>query len=136
MSLVDSIFSGIPGPLISQFGISAVYIKAQQTQEYDPLTGTFRGPIDYATGQPALFDQEISVKVLITELQSKEMKPSYQVTDVKILLSADSLNGYFPRITDSVRYTQDGVSRTAEIIDMIGYRGDNPIMYKLVGRLG
>lgn len=136
MSLVDSIFSGIPGPLIAQFGISATYIKQQQVQEYDPVTGTFKGPIDYSTGQPVLFDQEISIKAVITELESSEMKEGYQRTDVKILISANYLADYYPRISDSVKYMESGRERVAKIIDSIGYRGDNPIMYKLVGRLG
>lgn len=136
MSLVDSIFSGIPGPLIAQFGISAIYVKQQSTQEYDPTTGTFKGPTDYSTGQPVLLDKEISIKAVITELQSSEMRQGYQMTDVKILISANYLPDYYPQIADSIKYVQGGSQRVAEIIDNITYRGDSPIMYKLVARLG
>lgn len=135
MSLVDQIFSAIPGPLISQFGISATYVKSQE-QEYDPMTGTFKGPIDYATGRPTLLNEEIAIKIVPTELTPKEIKEGYQRTDVAILISADSLDGYYPQITDSIKYSQDGKERTARIVDIISYRGDLSIMHKVVGRLG
>lgn len=124
MALTDSIFSSIPGPLISQFGISATYVKASQNQTYNPNTGT-------VSGSPT----EIPVKIVITELKPEEMQGLYQQTDVKILISADSLPNYFPQTTDSIKYSQSGVTRTAKIIGMFSYRGDSAIMHSVVARL-
>ena len=124
MVLTDSIFSSIPGPLISQFGINATYVKASQNQTYNPNTGTVSGS---AT--------ELPIKIVITELKPEEMQGLYQQTDVKILISADSLPNYFPQTTDSVKYSQGGVTRTAKIIGMFSYRGDNAIMHSVVARL-
>jgi len=124
MALVDNIFSSIPGPLISQFGISAVYIKASANQSYDPESGTVLG-----------ISTEIPVKIVVSALKPEEMQGLYQQTDVRIIISADSLSGYYPQTTDSIRYTQNGVARTAKIIGMESYRGDNAIMHSVVARL-
>ena len=124
MALVDNIFSSIPGPLISQFGISAVYIKASANQSYDPESGTVLG-----------ISTEIPVKIVVSALKPEEMQGLYQQTDVKIIISADSLSGYYPQTTDSIRYTQNGVARTAKIVGMESYRGDNAIMHSVVARL-
>lgn len=124
MSLVDQVFGGIPGPLIAQWGISATYIKASQDQQYDPETGTVLG-----------CSREISVKIVPTQLRPEEIQGFYQMTDVKILIAASSLGAYYPQTTDSIRYMQNGVQRTAKIIGMMSYRGDNPILHVVVGRL-
>jgi hypothetical protein len=124
MSLVDQVFGGIPGPLISQWGISATYIKASQNQQYDPQTGTVLG-----------YAQEVPVKIVPTQLRPEEVQGLYQMTDVKILIAATSLGEYYPQTTDSIRYLQNGVQRTAKIIGMMSYRGDSPILHVVVARL-
>jgi hypothetical protein len=124
MSLVDDIFASIPAPLINQFGIDATYIKASRNQTYNPETGTVSG---YAT--------EIPIKISLSSLKPEEVQGLYQQTDVKILIAASSLSGYFPQTTDSVRYTQNGAQRTAKIIGIESYRGDNAIMHSVVARL-
>lgn len=124
MSLVDDIFSSIPAPLINQFGVDATYIKANANPTYNPTTGTVSGA-----------STEIAVKVVISELKPDEVQGLYQQTDVKILIAASALSGYFPQTTDSIRYLQNGVSRTAKIIGMFSYRGDNAIMHSVVARV-
>lgn len=124
MALVDEIFSSIPGPLIDQFGISATYIKANPNQSYDPQTGTVLGS-----------SSEIPIKAVVAYLKAKEIEGLYQMGDLKILIAAESLSGYYPQTTDSVRYMQNGVSRTAKIIDPTSYRGDNPILFVVIARV-
>jgi hypothetical protein len=125
MSLADRIFGGIPGPLISQWGISATYLKQSSNQEYDPETGTVSG-----------YQQEIPIKIIPARLRPEEVQGHYQSTDVKILIAASSLGEYYPQITDSIRYMQDGRQRTAKIIGPSeSYRGDNPILHVVIGRL-
>ena len=125
MSLVDQVFGGIPGPLIEQWGISAVYLKASGNQQYDPATGTVQDCVE-----------EIPVKIVPTQLRPEEAQGIYQLTDVKILIAASSLGDYYPQTTDSIRYLQNGVQRTAKIVGMMSYRGDFSIMHVVVARLG
>lgn len=130
MSLVDSIFSSIPGPLITQFGIDAIYLKASQNQTYNPNTGTVSGAVT-----------EIPVRIVICELKPEEISGLDQAVDVKFLISADSLSGYYPQTTDSIRFTQANRVRTAKIIGdpsnargNFSYRGDNPILHVIFAR--
>jgi hypothetical protein len=125
MSLVDQVFGGIPGPLIAQWGISATYFKASPNRQYDPETGTVFG-----------CDQEIPIKIVVTQLRPEEVQGLYQMTDVKMIIAASSLGSYYPQTTDSIGYMQNGVKRTAKIIGMLSYRGDSPILHVAVGRLG
>lgn len=133
MALTDGIFSSIPGPLISQFGINATYVKASQNETYNPNTGTVSGNA-----------VEVSVKIIITELKPEEMNglmyqqnsPNmFQQSTVKILIAASSLGSYYPRVTDSIKYSQDGKTRTAKIVAINSYRGDSPIMHSVIARL-
>jgi hypothetical protein len=133
MALTDGIFSSIPGPLISQFGINATYVKASQNEAYNPNTGTVSGS-----------SVEVPVKIVIADLKPEEMNGSifqqnspnlYQQSTVKILIAASSLGSYYPRVTDSIKYSQDGKTRTAKIVAINSYRGDSPIMHSVIARL-
>lgn len=124
MSLVDDVFGSLPAPLIDQWGIPAIYIKASQHQNYDPESGTVLG-----------VNTEIPVRVLITKIELKQCEGLYQQRMVKIMIAASYFDGYYPKSTDSIRYTEDGVQRTAKICDQKQYRGDNPIMHILIGEV-
>lgn len=133
MALTDGIFSSIPGPLISQFGINATYVKASQNETYNPNTGTVSGS-----------SVEVPVKIVIADLKPEEMNGSifqqnspnlYQQSTVKIMIAASSLGSYYPRVTDSIKYSQDGKTRTAKIVAINSYRGDSPIMHSVIARL-
>lgn len=133
MALTDGIFSSIPGPLISQFGINATYVKTSQNETYNPNTGTVSGSA-----------VEVPVKIVIADLKPEEMNGSifqqnspnlYQQSTVRILIAASSLGSYYPRVTDSIKYSQDGKTRTAKIVAINSYRGDSPIMHSVIARL-
>lgn len=133
MALTDGIFSSIPGPLISQFGINATYVKASQNQTYNPNTGTVSGS-----------STEIAVKIVLVDLKPEEAQGMYsaqnttnyqQQSNVKILIAASSLGSYYPQVTDSIKYSQDGKTRTAKIVSISSYRGDSPIMHSVIARL-
>lgn len=124
MSLVDDVFGSLPAPLIDQWGISAVYIKASQHQNYDPESGTVLG-----------VNAEIPIRTVITKIEAKQREGFYQQRMVKFMVPASYFNGYYPKSTDSIRYTEDGVQRTAKICDQKQYRGDSPIMHILIGEV-
>lgn len=124
MSLVDDIFGSLPGPLIDQWGIDIVYVKASQNQSYDPATGTVAGA-----------STEIAAKALPTKLTAKEREGFYQQRMIKFIIPAVYLGTYYPQTTDSIRYTEAGVSRTARIVDQDQYRGDSPIMHIVLAKV-
>lgn len=124
MSLVDDVFGSIPAPLIDQWGVDAVYIKASEHRNYDPETGTVLG---VAT--------EIPIRTLITGLMPTEREGFYQSGDIKFLIPASYLGNYYPSTTDSIRYMDGAVARTAEIAKVKPIRGDSPIMHTVFGRI-
>lgn len=123
MSLVDDVFASVPGPLIDQWGIDIVYIKASEHQSYDPVSGTVMG-----------ISTEIPAKAVISEILPQEAEGFYQEGMVKFLIAASYLGEYYPRITDSIRYTQAGVARVAKVVKPMPYRGDGPIMHSVYAR--
>lgn len=127
MSLIDDVFGSIPGPLIDQWGIAGTYIKHADNPTYDPQTGTL------ATGQNTT--SNISVRIAILRLRPEEVNGEVQVTDVKILLSGDSLGNYFPKVKDWITYEQSGITRTAKIVHTITSRGSSPILHSIIARL-
>ena len=124
MSLVDEVFGSIPTPLIDQWGVNIVYIKASEHQAYDPESGEILGiPV------------EVPARALISSPKPKdELEGFYQQGDLKFLIPASYLASYYPKTTDSIRYTEAGVSRTAKVVMVKSYRGDNPIMHTVFGR--
>ena len=124
MSLVDDVFGSIPTPLIDQWGVDAVYIKVSEHQAYDVESGEILGiPV------------EIPARVLISYPKPKsELDGFYQQGEIKFLIPASYLGNYYPKTTDSIRYTEAGISRTARIFSVKPYRGDNPIMHTVFGR--
>lgn len=136
MSLVDDIFGSIPGPLIDQWGIDGVYVKHVDEQEYNPATGTYDNPIDRLSGRPKVLKSRINIKLLPATITAEEVQGEVQITDIKILIAATSLGGYYPRVKDWIEYTQDGECRTAKIIVPNSYRGDYPVFHTVIARLG
>ena len=124
MSLVDDVFGSLPGPLIDQWGIDIVYIKTSKNQSYDPETGIVLG-----------ISTEIPAKALPTKLTAKEREGFYQQRMVKFIIPAVYLGAYYPQSTDSIRYTEAGVSRIAKIVDQDQYRGDSPIMHIVLAKV-
>ncbi len=124
MSLVDDIFGSLPGPLVDQWGIDIVYIKASQNQTYDPQSGTVLGA-----------SAEVPARALLTKLTPKEKEGFYQQRMVKFIIPAIYLGNYYPRTTDSIRYAEAGVNRTAKIVDQDQYRGDSPIMHVVLAKV-
>lgn len=123
MSLVDTVFAGIPAPLISDWGQTVTYIKTSTPRNYNPTTGNVDGA-----------DVELSVKAVITNLSARESEGLYQSTDLRMIISASELGTYYPTEADRVRYLQAGATREAKIVAVTSYRGDNPIMHTLILR--
>jgi len=69
MSLVDTTFGPIPGPLIQQWGLDATFVASGGPGTYDPATGNIA---DTTTRTP--------VKVVITKINPEEVQGLYQAT--------------------------------------------------------
>jgi hypothetical protein len=136
MSLIDSVFASIPGPLIDQWGIPGVYIEHSEKQAYNPELGTYENLVDYKTGNPKILSRKTSIRLLPVRLEPEEVKGEIQITDVKILIAALPLGDYYPKISDWLEYDQAGKKRIAKIIMPTTYRGSKPVFHSVIARLG
>ena len=123
MSQIDSTFSGIPAPILAKWGHDITYIKTNPARAYNPTTGAITGT-----------DTNVTVKAVISPVNSRESEGLYQSTDIKVIFGTAELGAYYPTEQDRIQYLQDGVSREAKIISIRSYRGDNPVLHTVIAR--
>ena len=123
MSKIDDTFSEIPTKIFADWGQDITYIKTTTPRTYDPNTGSVFGA-----------DTNVTVRGIISRLTPRESEGLYQTTDVKILIGTSELGDYYPTEADRVQYPQAGVTREAKIINVLTYRGDNPVYHTLIVR--
>tara|TARA_R100001463_G_scaffold38722_2_gene83067 strand:+ start:745 stop:1122 length:378 start_codon:yes stop_codon:yes gene_type:complete len=123
MSKVDTVFGSIPGPIISEWGQSMVFIRNSGEGTYNQTTGVI-----------STTETRITVKAVITKVSPSEMNGSLQTTDVKIMIDAAQLGSTYVTTADQFEYTEDTDTITANIIQVDTARGDSPIFYTCFAR--
>lgn len=123
MSLIDTTFAPIPGPLLADWGQNVTYIKAAQTETYNPTTGTVYGA-----------ETSLTVRAIITQVNPEEFDSTYQTTDLRVIIGNTELGTYVPSIRDRIEYTENGSVKTARIINTKTIRGDAPIYHNIIAR--
>ena len=124
MAKIDTIFSNIPTKVLSQFGQDITYIKTTTPRTYNPTTGAVTGS-----------DTNVTVKGIISQVNSNENEGVYQTSDLSVLIGAEELGDYYPTQADRIQYTQAGSTVEAKIISIRTYRGDQPVYHSLVVRV-
>ena len=122
MAKIDDVFGSVPASILNTWGQDLTYIKTGGST-YNPTTG-----------QTTSSDTNVTVKGVITTINSNEDEGLYQTTDVKIIIGSDELGNYYPTEADRIRYPQAGVTLEAKIISIKTARGDNPIFHTLIVR--
>jgi len=123
MGRIDTTFGPLAPALLADWGQSITYVKTNTPRVYDPTTGSVNGA-----------DVQIPAKALISPVSSRESEGLYQSTDIKVIMSAKELGTYYPTEADRIRYTQDGTTREAKIVNIVSYRGDNPVLHTIIAR--
>ena len=124
MAAIDDIFKSIPTQVLSQFGQTLTYVKTLTPRNYNPTTGAVTGS-----------DTIVSVKGIISRVNSGEDDGLYQGTSVRILIGASELGDYYPTQADRVQYTRAGSTVEGKIISVTTYRGDEPVYHSLLVRI-
>ena len=124
MAAIDDIFGSIPAQVLSQFGQDITYVKTTTPRTYNPTTGAVTGS-----------DTSVSVKGIISRVNSGENDGLYQGTSVRILIGASELGDYYPTQADRVQYTRAGSTVEGKIISVTTYRGDEPVYHSLLVRI-
>ena len=120
MAAIDDIFKSIPTQVLSQFGQNITYIKTTTPRTYNPTTGAVTGS-----------DTNVTVKGIISVVNSSQEEGVYQGTSVKVLIGAEELGDYYPTQADRIQYTQAGSTVEGKIISVRTYRGDKPVYHSL-----
>ena len=123
MSKADSVFGPLAGPLVAEWGSSCQYIRVSDPGTYDPATGL-------VASSETVFD----VKAVFLEIEPQEYEGVFQQTDFKLIIDPGQIaNGY---ITTADRFVVPFPSgnKNCKVIDVVTYRGDNPISFEVVVR--
>ena len=123
MAAIDNIFGAIPAQVLSQFGQDITYIKTTTPRTYNPTSGAVTGS-----------DTNVTVKGIISVVNSNENEGVYQTSDLTVLIGAEELGNYYPTQADRIQYTQAGSTVQAKIISIKTYRGDQPVYHSLIVR--
>ena len=124
MAAIDDLFGSIPAQVLSQFGQNITYIKTTTPRTYNPTSGAITGS-----------DTNVTVKGIISVLNSNESEGVYQGTDARVLIGASELGNYYPTQADRVQYNQAGATVEGKITSVRTYRGDEPIYHELIVRV-
>ena len=120
MAAIDDIFKSIPTQVLSQFGQNITYIKTPTPRTYNPTTGAVTGS-----------DTNVTVKGIISVVNSNETDGILQGTSITVLIGAEELGDYYPTQADRIQYTQAGSTVEGKIISVKTYRGDKPVYHSL-----
>lgn len=123
MSLVDSVFGPIPGPLLETWGQDLTFVKAATSQTYNTTTGVVTN-----------IETTTTVRGLITSANPQEFEGLYQTNDFKVTVGTTELGTYQPSIRDKIQYTEGGQTKVARIIEIKTLRGESPILHIFLAR--
>ena len=124
MAAIDDIFGAIPAQVLSQFGQDITYIKTTTPRTYNPTSGAVTGS-----------DTNVTVKAIISVVNSSQEEGVYQGTSVKVLIGAEELGNYYPSQADRIQYTRAGSTVEGKITSVTTYRGDEPVYHSLIVRI-
>ena len=123
MAKIDDVFGKVPASILSTWGQTLTFVKTTTPRTYNPTTGAVTGA-----------DTNVSVKGVITQINSSEDEGLYQTTDLKVVIGANELGDYYPTEADRIQYPQAGATKEGKIINIQTARGDKPIFHTLIVR--
>ena len=124
MAAIDNIFGAIPAQVLSQFGQDLTYIKTTTPRTYNPTNGAVTGS-----------DTNVTVKGVISVVNSGESEGVLQSASVTVLIGASELGDYYPTQADRIQYPRAGSTVEGKIISVRTYRGDKPVYHSLSVRI-
>ena len=123
MAKIDDVFGNVPASILSSWGQTLSFVKTTTPRTYNPTTGAVTGA-----------DTNVSVKGVITQINSSEDDGLYQTTDLKVVIGANELGDYYPTEADRIQYPQAGSTKEGKFINIQTARGDKPIFHTLIVR--
>ena len=124
MAAIDDIFGSIAAQVLSQFGQDITYIKTTTPRTYNPTTGAV-----------TVSDTNVTVKGIISVINSNETDGILQGSSITVLIGAKELGDYYPTQADRIQYTQTSSTVEGKIISVRTYSGDKPLYHSLSVRI-
>lgn len=123
MSKADQVFGPLAGPLVQEWGSSCQYVRVEDPGTYDSTTGL-------VTSNETTFD----VKAVMLELEPQEYEGVFQQSDFKLIIDPGQVGGGYITTADRFLVPFPSGNKTCKVIDVVTYRGDDPISFEVVVR--
>ena len=123
MSKADDVFAPIAPPLVQEWGSACQYVRGSDPGTYDP-----------ATGVVANTETTFDVKAVMLELEPQEYEGVFQQSDFKLIIDPGQIGGGYITTADRFLVPFPSGMKRCKVIDVVTYRGDNPISFEVVVR--
>ena len=122
-SKADQVFGPLAGPLVQEWGSSCQYIRVSDPGTYDPNTGL-------VASNETIFD----VKAVMLELEPQEYEGVFQQSDFKLIIDPGQIGNLYITTADRFVVPFPSGNKNCKVIDVVTYRGDDPISFEVVVR--
>ena len=122
-SKADQVFGPLAGPMVAEWGSSCQYIRVSDPGTYDPNTGL-------VASNETIFD----VKAVMLELEPQEYEGVFQQSDFKLIIDPGQIGNLYITTADRFVVPFPSGNKNCKVIDVVTYRGDNPISFEVVVR--
>ena len=123
MSKADDIFGPLAGPMVAEWGSSCEYIRVSDPGTYDPDTGQ-------VTNTETSFD----VVAVMLELEPQEYEGVFQQSDFKLIIDPGQIDDGYITTADRFVVPFPSGDKNCKVIDVVTYRGDDPISFEVIVR--
>ena len=123
MSLADTTFGPLAGPLVAEWGSACKYVRVADPGVYDP-----------ATGIVANTETTYNVKAVMLELEPQEYEGVFQQSDFKLIIDPGQIDDGYITTADRFVVPFPSGEKNCKVIDVVTYRGDSPISFEVVVR--
>ena len=122
-SKADEVFGPLAGPMVAEWGSSCTYIRVEDPGVYDP-----------ATGQVTANETVYNVKAVMLELEPQEYEGVFQQSDFKLIIDPGQIGNGYIKTSDRFVVPFPSGNKNCKVIDVVTYRGDDPISFEVVVR--
>jgi len=123
MSKADDVFGPLAGPLVQEWGSTCQFIRVADPGTYDPATGTVTNT-----------ETTYNVKAVFLEVTPEEYEGVFQQTDFKLIIDPGQIDDAYITTADRFVVPFPSGNKNCKVIDVVTYRGDNPISFEVVVR--
>lgn len=123
MSLADTTFGPLAGPLVQEWGSTCQFIRVTDPGTYDP-----------ATGVVASNETIYNVKAVFLELEPQEYEGVFQQSEFKLIIDPGQIGGGYISTSDRFVVPFPSGEVNCKVIDVVTYRGDSPISFEVIVR--